>query len=331
VSDAVVLPDLDIALFGYGRWGERLGRAIEASPWARLAAVVEPDPVRAAEARRAHPGSTVVAGIDDLGGDQPAAAVVATPAATHARMALDLLGRGIHVMVEKPLALTPSDARSVAASASDAGLVVTVGHTFLFSAAFARFRERIEAGAIGRLERVVSERLAPGTARPDCDALWNLAPHDVSLLLAVAGQVPVSVDATRRYQAPHALAVEYRGSVEFGSGLTGEFHVSCAHPTRVRRLSAIGTDGRLSLSFTPELSLHGEIGGRPIRPEVLSEPEPLVAEIAYFAQRCLARVIDVSGPDMGIAVVDVLAAAERSAEFAAPVVVAAPASVGAQR
>ena len=123
------------------------------------------------------------------------AVIVATPAVTHARLARAALAAGKHVLVEKPLALSPSDAEAVVADAARAGRTLMVGHLMLFHPAVERIRQLLRAGELGQLYYIYALRVNLGRLRRDENAMWSLAPHDVSMILHLLEEEPESVAA----------------------------------------------------------------------------------------------------------------------------------------
>ncbi|MEN0000362.1 MAG: Gfo/Idh/MocA family oxidoreductase [Pseudomonadota bacterium] len=186
--------------------------------------------------------------------------VLALPASAHAAMALQALDAGKHVFVEKPMALTPQDADAVVAAAEKAGRVLMVGHILRYHKTFGRLLAAIEGDMIGDLVHLQSNRLAFGKFHATFDALWDLAPHDLSLVLSVTGTPPERVSIVR-----HAFASAQADSghihLAFGGGVRADIHVSRHSAYNERRFVAKGTKGSLvwddwrdwpeKLSFVP--------------------------------------------------------------------------------
>jgi predicted dehydrogenase len=306
--------DLLVAVIGFGSWGEKLTRAIRSVDGARLSAIVETDNARRALAAITYPDTPTHGKSESLTDVDAAAVVIATPPETHFDLAYSALSAGHHVFVAKPLALTTRDARALAVLAKRTGQYLMVGHTFLFSMAFSELCDRITSGQLGEISELESEQLAPGRIRPDVDALWNLAPHDVSQFLALSLGVPKTVTARRRFARLHKLAVEYSASYEFDSALHVTIHVSCDHPRRIRAFTVRGERGWLCLSFRPQISLVGHVDGIAVVRREILEPEPLLVELGWFVRGCDGSVPRVSSAEYGVAVVKILEATSRSAE-----------------
>jgi predicted dehydrogenase len=177
------------------------------------------------------------------------AVIIAAPPAVHGELAIAALELGLDVLVEKPLALNLAEATSVVDLADELGRVVMVDHTFLHSDLTAIARDLLRSGAVGKVRRVTSRRLAPGRRRTDVDALWNLAPHDVALILDLAGGAAIGYEGVPSFLTGVENAVEYRGRMLLDNGVLGQFHVSCNSPERVRDLSLEGETGSIDVDY----------------------------------------------------------------------------------
>jgi predicted dehydrogenase len=176
-------------VIGYGYWGPNIVRNLSRLPACELRSVCD----RSDEARRRvselHPGIALHADAAAILGDPSIEAVfVVTPAATHGDLVRQALEAGKHVLVEKPLATSLAVARALVELAGRRERVLAVGHTFLYTAAVRAARAIVAAGTLGRVLGSVSRRENLGLHRPDADVIWDLAPHDVSILHHVVGR-----------------------------------------------------------------------------------------------------------------------------------------------
>jgi UDP-2-acetamido-3-amino-2,3-dideoxy-glucuronate N-acetyltransferase len=181
-----------VAVIGCGQWGRNLVRNYRRL--GALAAVVDADRERARE-QAEQAGVPALEPAEVLATDAIDAVVIAAPAADHASLALAALDAGKHAFVEKPLALDLAAARRVVAHAAAAGRVLMVGHLLHYHPAFLRLKELVEEGRLGRLQYVYSNRLNLGRFRREENVFWSFAPHDVSMILALAGELPERVQA----------------------------------------------------------------------------------------------------------------------------------------
>jgi predicted dehydrogenase len=231
-----------IAQIGFGYWGPNLARnlsAVAGDDWRYL---VEVAADRRAAAAAQHPRVRVVDDLDLVLADPAVGAVViATPAATHAGLARRALEADKHVFVEKPLALTTTDAVDLAATADDRGLVLMVGHTFEFVPAVRRMREIVQADGIGRPVYLHSQRLNLGRVQSDINAFWSIGPHDVSIANYLLGSAPewVAAQGTRHLHADVEDVVV--ATLGYPGGVLAHLHVSWLDPVKTRRVTMVGS------------------------------------------------------------------------------------------
>ena len=231
-----------VALIGCGAWGRNLVRTHAAL--GSLVAVVDPDPAVAAAQAETY-GVEARTFEEVLADPSVDAVVVAAPAADHAALAEAALAAGKHCYVEKPLALTVEDAERVVAAAEGAGRVLMVGHLLQYHPAFLRLRELVDAGALGELRYLYSNRLNLGRIRQEENSLWSFAPHDLSMLLSLVGEEPSEVTATGATFLNRGVADVTTTHLAFPSGPRAHVFVSWLHPFKEQRLVAIGTQGML--------------------------------------------------------------------------------------
>ena len=229
-----------IAQVGCGYWGRNLTRNF--AELGALGAVVDGDPETAAAMAAAH--GAPARSLDEVLADPAITGVsFATPAETHAALARKALAAGKHVFVEKPLALTAADGRSMIEDAARARRVLMVGHLLQYHPVFAALRDLVREGALGRLQYIYSNRLSLGKFRVEEDVFWSFAPHDVSMILALA-------DSPVETVAAHGSAFVTAGVTDvamcqlgFASGLRAHVFTSWSHPFKEQRLVAIGEEG----------------------------------------------------------------------------------------
>src|SRR5207245_972341 len=150
------------------------------------------------------------------------------------------LQAGRHVMSEKPLATTVADAEAIADAAEAANLVAMVGHTFLYSPPVIRLRDMVRSGELGAVQYLYSQRLSLGRIRNDCNAVWNFAPHDVSIMMFLLGETPTEASARGfAFLQPGIDDVAF-ASLEFPSGVGANIHVSWIDPRKTRLMTVVG-------------------------------------------------------------------------------------------
>jgi len=174
---------MGVAVIGAGYWGPNLIRNFLAGPDWDLRWVCDLDEDRARRALRHAGGVDVTTSLDQVLDDPEVVAVaVATPAATHTEVVLACLEAGKHVLVEKPLAPSLAEGQKLVAAAEDRGLVLMCDHTYCYTPAVLKIRELVESGELGEVQYVDSVRVNLGLVQPDIDVLWDLGPHDLSIL-----------------------------------------------------------------------------------------------------------------------------------------------------
>ncbi|MDT7595200.1 MAG: hypothetical protein QOJ06_746 [Pseudonocardiales bacterium] len=232
-------PDVRVAVVGYGYWGSKHMRVLSSMPGVRVT-IVDEDPERIAEARRSYPQAESALHLGEVLG-RVDAVVVATPPAAHAHVALQALRQGRHALVEKPLATTVEDAQEMVDAAAANGVHLMAGHTFEYNAAVWKLKEIIDSGELGRVLYIDAARLSLGKYQRDCNVIWDLAPHDISIATFLLGEVPRStwVWAKRHVGHRHADVAYLR--LDFEKAATHAFvHVSWLDPCKERRVTIVG-------------------------------------------------------------------------------------------
>jgi predicted dehydrogenase len=285
---------IGVALVGAGPWGLSLARALERASGAPLRWICELDTERRAQAARAHPDTRIGDRLDDVLADSGVSAVVvATDAARHHAVGRQVLLAGRHALIEKPLALSVADARELRTLAEERARVLTVGHLLLHHPAVARAREMVSAGTLGDGLAFESVRATPGPPRTPGSSWWALAPHDVSLALAVFGASPVAVRATATTGSDGEHDIAADATLAFADGRVARIQVARFAPNKRRRFSITGSRFRLGfdeLEPGQPLSIREAAGAAaPIEGPIAAEhADPLLAQCRHFLS-CVAR------------------------------------------
>ena len=337
-----------VALVGYGYWGTNLARNIASAKMLELLTIADASPDRRLAATEAHPLVAVVDGFESALSGDVEAIVLATPAGTHAELAVAALRSGRHVLVEKPLALDVQGALAVVAEADASGRTAMVGHTFLHSPPVNWLREAIVRGDLGAPQYLYSQRLNLGRIRRDCNALWNFGPHDVSIMMYLLDETPSEVSARGfSFLQPDIDDVCF-ASLVFPSGVGANLHVSWIDPRKTRLMTVVGDekmavfndvspDQKLwifdagvaregAASSLGRFSSMGEFqwqtrAGDITIPKIAMQ-EPLLLEVEAFGVACQTGSTPVTSARHGLDVVRVLVAMEQSAgQGGAPVAV----------
>jgi predicted dehydrogenase len=232
-----------IAQIGVGYWGPNLLRNFSALPNCRVKYAVDSSAERRAFVESNFPRTQAVASVETVLQDpEVQAVIVATPAATHFTLARDILNTGKHVFVEKPLATTVAEVDELGKIATARGLVVMSGHTFIYNNAVRYVKKLIDAGDLGEVRYIYSQRLNLGRIRSDIDALWNFAPHDISIIQYWLGD-PAPLAVSRQgmaYMQDNIEDVVFL-NVEYPGKIMANIHVSWLDPQKVRKMIVVGS------------------------------------------------------------------------------------------
>ena len=340
-------PGMHIAIVGCGYWGSKHVRVLNALEGIGRVLLVDSREDRLRDLARSYRNALCFTRLADA---LPLAdaVVVATPPTTHVPIALEVIEAGKHVLVEKPLAPATSDARQVVAAASKAGVVLMVGHTFEYNPAVRKLRELVSGGELGDLYYLDSARLNLGLYQDDVNVIWDLAPHDVSIINYVLGRRPVAVQAWaarhahRRFEDVAYLRLFYDHFFD-GRGLSASIHVSWLDPCKVRRVTAVGSEkmavyddlaqeDRIRVLdkgvCLPDSGASGNLTQPPmsyrygdILVPFVAADEPLAVQDMHFVECIMRGSEPLTGGGDGLAVVEVLEAAQLSCRLGRPVLV----------
>ena len=321
-----MLQAVRFGLIGWGYWGPKLARNLESLPQTSLKIVADLDVHRLAQAQSAHPWIQTTTSLDDVLLSDVDGVVIATPVATHFDLARKALLNGKHVLVEKPLTANVAEAEELIALAARMQRTLMVGHTFEYSPAVVELRKLIQDGELGNIYCVEAERLNLGLFRSDIDVIWDLAPHDVSILLSLLGKEPDQVRAQAQTHLRPGIYDVAHLDLEYNDGATAHIHVSWLHPTKVRKVTVVG-DKRMAIydDTNPAEMLKifnkgADVGVDPVisyRHGAITIPhiewaEPLRLECEDFAHAIRTGAPPQANGQSGLAVVKILAAAQAS-------------------
>lgn len=310
-----------VAVIGSGRWGRNHVRVL--SQLGALAAVCDSDPSALAEARQYAGDAVLATSLDQLPDLGLNAVVIATPAETHYHLARWALEQGLDVLVEKPFCLSLREATELYQTMRQLDRKLMVGHVLLHHPAVVRLFELVQEGVIGRLQYVYSHRLSLGRLRRTENILWSFAPHDVAVMLQLAGELPCQVVACGMTCVRPQVADVTVTHLTFPKQVQGHIHVSWLHPFKEQRLVVIGTKGMLVFDdVAKELVLHkkcvGWDNGEPTLQDgdCVSVPfdaeEPLKVQDKAFLKYVAEGEEPITTGLHGVAVTAVLEAAQRS-------------------
>lgn len=328
---------LGVAVVGCGYWGVNYVRILTELMEVETVAACDSRPMRRELVRETFSGVLVAEHLEDiLESERIHAVVVSTPPTTHYEVTKLALEAGKHVLVEKPLTTKSTEALELVQLAERLGLTMAVGHTFLHNAAVHKMKEYISSGAIGDLYYLYSRRTNLGPIRHDVNALWDLAPHDISIFNFLLDASPTWVSAVGSGVLENGHEDVGFVTIGYESGTVAHLHVSWVDPFKVRELVAVGNQQRIVFNdmdaleplrvyekgVTPmpvETGVYDEFSylirdGDIISPKIDAK-EPLKAQVVSFFESLALGSRPASDGRVGLAVVEVMAAIDRSVEM----------------
>lgn len=232
-----------VAQFGCGNWGKNLLRVASGLDGVAVRAVADPSADVQSFVQSTYPGVEVRDRADGLiDDDRIDAVIIAAPAADHFELAKEALSAGKHVFVEKPVALTSAGAEELAELSENVGRTLMVGHTFLYNAAVRKVKELMDNGELGDIYYISARRINLGTVRSDVNVVWNLAPHDVSILLYWLGSSPTRVDGSAKAFLQPGIEDVGLFSLEFPGNTLAHIELSWLNPLKVRQMVIVGSE-----------------------------------------------------------------------------------------
>lgn len=327
---------INTALVGFGYWGPNYARILSSSKRAELKWIVDLDRKLLKRAKNKYPGSRVSTNYKEVLEDPSVdALIIATPTVTHYQIVKDALLAHKNVMVEKPLANSYKDAQKLTKLAGSSKKVLLVGHTYLFHPAIASLKKEIKKGVLGNILFLVAQRTNLGPIRSDVNAMWDLAPHDISNILYLSDSIPQYVSATGSGYLNSKLEDVVNLTIKFKNQIFCSILVSWLAPVKTRTLTIVGdkkmavfdeasADGKVkiidrkvtqlskgqSIPFSQfkKLALHhGETSIYPV-----ADAEPLLEEVLNFFDTISKIAKPKVNPQHALEVVKVLEAASKS-------------------
>src|SRR6266700_6029560 len=232
--------NLRFGVIGWGYWGPKIARNLNSLPHAAVTMVADMDTHRLTSLSVNQPEIRRTTCAEDVFLSDVDGVVIATPVQTHYRLAKEALLQGKHVLVEKPLTANVAEAEEMVALAQEQRRILMVGHTFEYSPAVNELRKLIQRGELGKIYSIEAERLNLGLFRNDINVIWDLAPHDVSILLYLLGKRPVQVEVQAHAHLQRHIHDIAHLNLGFTDGMTAHIHVSWLHPSKIRRVTVIG-------------------------------------------------------------------------------------------
>jgi predicted dehydrogenase len=312
-----MVEDVKLAVIGCGYWGKNLARNF--AQLGALSAIVDPNP----EIAKIHATAFKVPAMtmeEVLGDPSIKAIAIAAPAELHKSLALEGIAAGKHIYVEKPLALSVTDGEIMRDAAKAADVVLMVGHLLQYHPVFVTLLEMVKAGDLGKLRYAYSNRLSMGKFRVEENAFWSLAPHDISMILSLFGEVPSEIRGGGLDFVTRGIADEARLDLVFPNKGRAHIFVSWLHPFKEQRLVVVGDKAMAVFDDTAEweeklLLYRHEIDKNQYPPEPIKSDakavfvpkgEPLKSECQHFLDCVKNGTTPITDADEGLRVLRVL-------------------------
>lgn len=337
------MDQLRIGVIGCGYWGPKLIRNFHELPETRVAMVADLDETKLRRIGLTFPAVHTTTDMHELLTSEVEAVVVATPVSTHFEIAREALRHDKHVLVEKPLTATSGQGRELIELARQRDRRLMVGHVFEYNPAVRMVRDIVARGDLGDIYYIDMIRATLGLFQRDINVMWDLAPHDLSILRFILNQDPCSVSARgEAYIQPGIHDVAYI-SVNYPDAIQAHIRVSWLEPQKQRRITIVGSRKMLvydDVEPVEKIKIYDmgvewpagdALGGGQLKyrygdiqsPRVASA-EPLQEECRHFAEAIRQGVNPQSSGDVGLKIVEVLELADRSLQHQGEVIPLAP-------
>jgi predicted dehydrogenase len=322
-----------VAVAGCGYWGPNLVRNFSALPNCAVQLVCDADPARLAHMKAIYPSTETTLSYNYLVAEPEIDAVaIATPVYAHFAMAKEALSAGKHVFLEKPMAASVAECEELVDLAAKKGLVLMVGHTFLYSGPVRAIKEIVQSGELGRILYVSSRRLNLGLFQKDINVAWDLAPHDIAIILYILGQTPVSVSCQGKAHYTEGIEDVTTMTLSFEDGTFVMIQSSWLDPNKIREITVVGSNKMLvyddiepiekvkiydkRVELPPHYDtfdeFHYSYHYGDIHCPYIKQTEPLRVECQHFVDCILDGETPLSDGCNGLEVVRVLEASSRS-------------------
>ena len=326
------LSTMRIGVIGFGYWGPNLVRNLAEMDGVQLRWCADIRADRRDLAKRRYPFVDVTDKAEDIFADRSVEAVViATPVLTHYRLARAALERGKHVLIEKPMTATVTEAEQLLELAERKGVVLMVDHTFIYTGAVRKMKELIDAGELGELQYLDAVRVNLGLFQHDIDVLWDLAPHDLAILDHLVPETPKSVSVIGADHTGSGFSDVAYMTVQFANNFLAHLHVNWLSPVKIRQM-LIGGSRRMVVYNDMEPSEKVRVYDRGVRVGTedgiyrtlvdyrmgdmtapkLDNREALAVECEHFRECVRSNAVPLSNAAAGLRVVRLLEAGARS-------------------
>ncbi len=324
----MITNELRFGVIGWGYWGPKIARNLDSLSHAAVTMVADDDAHRLTKLKVNQPWIQTTTLLEDIFCSDVDAIVIATPVSTHFQLAREALLHGKHVLVEKPLTANVTEAEELIALAQEQQRILMVGHTFEYNPAVNELRKLVQSGELGKIYCIEAERVNLGLFRNDINVIWDLAPHDISILLYLLDKKPEKIKVQAHAHVQSNIEDVAHLDLEFSDGMNAHIHVSWLHPCKIRRVTVIG-DARMVVyddtnpaEMIKVYNKGADVHADPVvsyRYGEITIPhidwiEPLHLECEDFANSIRTGTKPRASGEVGLSVVKVLAAAQEALE-----------------
>src|SRR5947209_15012014 len=240
----MLMRELRFGVIGWGYWGPKIARNMSSVPQAAVTMVADTDVYRLAALAASQPGIQTTTQVEEMWRSDVDGVIIAAPVRVHYQLAKEALLAGKHVLVEKPLTTSVAEAEELLALAHSQQRILMVGHTFEYNPAVNELRKLVQSGELGKIYCIEAERVNLGLFRNDTNVIWDLAPHDISILLYLLDKKPERIKVQAHAHVQSNIEDVAHLDLEFADGMNAHIHVSWLHPCKIRRVTVIG-DARM--------------------------------------------------------------------------------------
>ena len=324
---------LNIAVVGCGYWGPNLIRNFNGLSSTKVKIICDKDKNRLKHLQSIYPGIETTTKFSDLlSGNDLDAIAIATPVSEHYKLAIKSIESGKHTMIEKPMSSSVKECNELIDRANGRKVTLMVGHTFIYTAVVRKMKKIIEDGDIGDILYISSRRLNLGLFQKDINVAWDLAPHDLSIILYLIGESPVAVNCQGKCHVNKGIEDVTSMSLDFRGGKFAIIHNSWLDPNKVREMIIIGSKRMIvyddnqplekikiydkRVETPPHYDTFAEFQysyhyGDMYSPYIKQE-EPLKVECQHFVDSITNGSSPVTSGQEGLQVVQILEAASKS-------------------
>ncbi|MCE5336017.1 MAG: Gfo/Idh/MocA family oxidoreductase [Desulfobacteraceae bacterium] len=323
----------DVGVIGCGYWGPNLIRNFNQLKETNVLKVADLDNTRLQRMKEVYPLISITSDYEEVIRDPLIDIVaIATPVGTHFKFASEALAAGKHVFIEKPLCASSDEGRRLIALAEANGLKLMVGHTFLYTSAVRKMKEIVDSGELGEIYYINSQRLNLGLFQKDINVIWDLAPHDLSIILHLLGREPAVISASGSAHINPAIEDVASVTLHFDDNVVAFVQCSWLDPDKVRRMTVVGSRKMMiydDIQATEKIRIYDKCVEKPpyydsfaeftysykygdVRIPKLDGGEPICTQLNHFVECVRLNTQPITDGHNGLKVVTILEAAQRS-------------------